>query len=181
MAAFSSLNSIVGRIGMHNPGRVLQEVSRNVQEKLCNQDKSTFAEDGLDMGLCVYQRSSRTLLFSGARLSLFYTYGNELVEVKGDRESLGYRSSNPDFLFQNHVLEVNGHLTCYLTTDGIIDQVGAETGLPLGKRRWLAFLNRIRTSPMGEQKQALLEMYEAFQGQEEQRDDITVLGFRLTA
>ncbi|MGM0538731.1 MAG: biofilm regulation protein phosphatase SiaA [Thermodesulfobacteriota bacterium] len=181
MAAFSSLNSIVGRIGMHNPGRVLQEVSRNVQEKLCNQDKSTFAEDGLDMGLCVYQRSSSTLLFSGARLSLFYTYGSELVEIKGDRESLGYRSSNPDFLFQNHVLEVNGHLTCYLTTDGIIDQVGAENGLPFGKRRWLSFLNSIRTRSMPEQKQALLEMCEAFQGQEEQRDDITVLGFRLTA
>lgn len=181
MAAFSSLNSIVGRIGMHNPGRVLQEVSRSVQEKLCNQDKSTHAEDGLDMGLCVYQRSSRTLLFSGARLSLFYTDGSELVEIRGDRESLGYRSSDPDFPFQNHILEVNGHLSCYVTTDGIIDQVGDETGLPLGKRRWLAFLNSIRTRPLAEQKQAMLEMYEAFQGQEEQRDDITVLGFRLTA
>ncbi|MFP4428861.1 MAG: biofilm regulation protein phosphatase SiaA [Desulfovermiculus sp.] len=179
MAAFSSLSSIVGRIGLHNPGQVLQEVSQNVQQKLRQQDTATFAEDGLDMGLCVYQRSRRTVLFSGARLSLFYTKGKELVEIKGDRESLGYRSSNPDFPFQTHTVEVNDQATFYLTTDGLTDQVGEETGLPLGKRRWLAFLNSIREKPMLEQKQLLLAMYESFQGREEQRDDVTVLGIRV--
>ncbi|MFO7802896.1 MAG: biofilm regulation protein phosphatase SiaA [Desulfovermiculus sp.] len=180
MAAFSSLNSVVAREGTDNPGRVLQEVSRNIQTKLSNQDQASFAEDGLDMGLCVYRRSTGTLLFSGARLSLFYAANGELMQIKGDRQSLGYRSSNPDFPFQNHAITVQGQLTLYMATDGIFDQVGEHTGLPLGKRRFLSILSSLQQDPMAAQKQTLLEMFEDFKGDEEQRDDVTVVGCRLT-
>jgi serine phosphatase RsbU (regulator of sigma subunit) len=179
MAAFSSLNSTFREIGMDNPGRVLQGVSRNIQDKLSNQDAGSFAEDGLDMGLCVYQRSSKTLHFAGARLSLFYAAYGVLKQLKGDRQSLGYRSSNPDFPFQNHVIRVESSMPVYLATDGFLDQIGAQTGLPLGKRRFQSVLSSIQEQPMTTQKQALLSMFEDFKGKEEQRDDVTVVGFRV--
>ncbi len=179
MAAFSSLNSVVGRVGTENPGRVLQEVSRNIQAKLSNQDQSSFAEDGLDMGICVYRQSSNTLLFSGARLSLFYTAHGELVQVNGDKQSLGYRSSNPDFPFQNHTITLEGSLAFYLATDGFFDQIGEQSGLPMGKRRFQAFVSSILEQPMLAQKQSLRELFEKFKGEEEQRDDVTVVGCRL--
>jgi serine phosphatase RsbU (regulator of sigma subunit) len=179
MAAFSSLNSVVRSVGTNDPGRFLQEVSRSVQDKLSNQDADSFAEDGLDMGLCVYRRSTKTLLFSGARLSLFYAANGELRQLKGDRQSLGYRSSNPDFPFQNQVITVEGPLSVYLATDGFFDQIGAQTGLPLGKRRFQSAVAGVQEQSMAAQKQALLAMFEDFKGEEEQRDDVTVVGCRL--
>jgi len=179
MAAFSSLNSVVQRVGTDNPGRILQEVSRNIQTKLSNQDQTSFAEDGLDMGICVYRQSSGTLLFSGARLSLFYTAHGELVQVHGDKQSLGYRSSNPDFPFQNHTITLEGSLAFYVATDGIFDQIGEQTGLPMGKRRFQAFVSSIVEQPMPAQKESLRELFEEFKGEEEQRDDVTVVGCRL--
>jgi serine phosphatase RsbU (regulator of sigma subunit) len=112
-------------------------------------------------------------------LSLFYAANGELKQLKGDRQSLGYRSSNPDFPFQNHVLTVEGSMTSYLATDGLWDQIGTQTGLPLGKRRFQSVLSTILEQPMTAQKQALLSMFEDFKGEEEQRDDVTVVGFRL--
>lgn len=65
----------------------------------------------------------------------------------------------------------------YLATDGLFDQIGQDTGLPLGKKRLRSFLSSLGEMPMQEQKRALLEMFKTHQGNEEQRDDVTVLGF----
>mgnify|MGYP006305468049 CR=1 FL=1 len=70
-------------------------------------------------------------------------------------------------------------MTIYLATDGFLDQIGAHTGLPLGKRRFQSVLASIQEQPMTAQKQALLAMFEDFKGEEEQRDDVTVVGCRL--
>jgi len=179
MAAVSSLDRVVREIGLKDPRRVLQEVSRVVQKMLSNQEASRFSEDGLDMGLCVYTRATETLFYTGSRLSLFYGQGEEIVEIKGDKQSLGYRSANPDHPFQTHAIRVNRQACFYLTTDGLLDQVGAESGLPLGKQRFLAFLSTILDQPMPDQKQALQQMFTDFKGSEEQRDDVTTVGFLL--
>ncbi|MFP4452726.1 MAG: SpoIIE family protein phosphatase, partial [Desulfobacterales bacterium] len=179
MAALSSLDRAASKISEKPPGEILCEVSRVVQAMLSSQESSGFSEDGLDMGLCVYSRSRGTLYFAGSRISLIYGGGKGLAEISGDRQSLGYCSSDPDFPFQTHAISIDEPTMFYLVTDGIIDQVGEETGLPLGRRRFVSFLRTIIHMAIPEQKQALREMFEAHQGKEEQSDDVTAVGFRL--
>jgi serine phosphatase RsbU (regulator of sigma subunit) len=181
MAAVSVLNRVVSEFGLQRPHRILQEVSRIVQNMLGNQKTCRFSEDGLDMALCTYQRSWSTLFFAGARLGLLYENDGRLLEIKGDKQSLGYRSSNPDYPFQTHTIAVDKPLRVYLATDGTFDQIAENTGLPVGKRRIRDFLTHICKDPMDAQKQSLANMMEAFQGSEEQRDDITVVGLHLKA
>ncbi|MCA1742723.1 MAG: SpoIIE family protein phosphatase, partial [Desulfovibrionales bacterium] len=180
MAAVSSLDRAVSDIGLKDPGRIQQEVSRLVQAMLSSQGSSGFSEDGLDMGLCIYSRSQETLYFAGSRISLFYASKDGINEIKGDRQSLGYCSSNPDIPFQSHAVGIKEHTMFYMTTDGLLDQVGDKTGLPLGRRRFVSFLNTIMGKEALDQKKALQEMFEAHQGQEEQRDDVTVVGFTFS-
>ncbi|MFO7884689.1 MAG: biofilm regulation protein phosphatase SiaA [Desulfobacteraceae bacterium] len=177
MAAVSALDRVASTTGVDNPARMQQEVSRVVQRMLSNQKVSRFSEDGLDMGLCVYFHSKRRLVFAGSRLSLFYGCNEQLLEIKGDRQSLGYRSSDPDFPFQTHTIDLQEKMCFYLATDGLFDQIGQDTGLPLGKKRLRSFLSSLGGKPMQEQKRALLETFKTHQGNEEQRDDVTVLGF----
>ncbi|MFP4572656.1 MAG: SpoIIE family protein phosphatase [Desulfobacterales bacterium] len=179
MAALSSLDRAASKISEKPPGEILCEVSRVVQAMLSSQESSGFSEDGLDMGLCVYSRSRGTLYFAGSRISLIYGGGKGLAEISGDRQSLGYCSSDPDFPFQTHAISIDEPTMFYLVTDGIIDQVGEETGLPLGRRGFVSFLRTIIHMAIPEQKQALREMFEAHQGKEEQSDDVTAVGFRL--
>ncbi|MFO7932143.1 MAG: biofilm regulation protein phosphatase SiaA [Desulfosalsimonas sp.] len=181
MAAVSSLDRVVSEIGLMQPRKVLQEVSRVVQKMLSRQDVSGFSEDGLDMGLCVYSRSAGTLYFSGSRLSLFYGDEQGISEIRGNKQSLGYISSNPDYPFETHAIMVERMTRFYLVTDGMLDQVGEETGLPMGKQRFLGFLNTIQDQPLSSQKQAIYQMFSDFKGSEEQRDDVTAVGFCLQA
>jgi serine phosphatase RsbU (regulator of sigma subunit) len=180
MAAVSSLDRAASDIGIEHPGRIQQEVSRLVQEMLSSQESSGFSEDGLDMGLCVYSQSRETLYFTGSRISLFYGNQDGVTEIRGDRQSLGYCSSDPDVPFQTHAVGINRSTMFYLATDGIIDQVGEETGLPLGRRRFVSFLNTIIDKEAPQQKQDLRDMFKDHQGKEEQRDDVTVVGFTLS-
>jgi serine phosphatase RsbU (regulator of sigma subunit) len=178
MAAVSALNRVVHEIGISNPARILQEVSRVVQRMLSNQDSSSFSEDGLDMGICVFFRSTGLLSFAGSRISLFQLSEGRATEIKGDRQSLGYRSADPDFPFQNHCLPIRDKQCFFISTDGMYDQVGQHSGLPLGKKRLIAFLESIQDRSMAEQKQAVQQMFTEHQGQEEQRDDVTFVSFR---
>ncbi len=179
MAAASALNRVVNEIGVEDPARVLQEVSRVVQKMLSNQDASSFSEDGLDMGFCVYSRSKQALYFAGSRLSLFHLFKGKVTEIKGDRQSLGYRSADPDYPFQTHSISIQDKQCFYLCTDGMHDQVGEESGLPLGRKRLISFLESIQDRSLAEQKQALQQMFAEYQGREEQRDDVTFVGFCL--
>ncbi|MFO7728808.1 MAG: biofilm regulation protein phosphatase SiaA [Desulfonatronovibrio sp.] len=179
MAAVSSLDRVVSEIGVKNPERVLQEVSRVVQKMLSNPQTSGFSEDGLDMGLAVYFRSSQSLLFAGSRQSLFYEHGEGITEIRGDRQSLGYRSSDPDYPFQVNEISIDSRTSFYLITDGMIDQVGENSGLPMGRRYFLKFLEKIQDKSMFEQKHELTRMFEDFKGSQEQRDDVTAVGFCL--
>ncbi|MBS3810187.1 MAG: HAMP domain-containing protein, partial [Desulfobacterales bacterium] len=120
MAAVSSLDRAASDIGEKHPGEILCEVSRVVQAMLSSQENTGFSEDGLDMGLCVYSRSEKTLYFAGSRITLFYEGEDGLAEITGDRQSLGYCSSDPDFPFQSHAVSIDEPTMFYLATDGII-------------------------------------------------------------
>ncbi len=179
MAAVSALNRVVNDIGVNDPARILQEVSRIVQKMLSSQDPSNFSEDGLDMGVCVYFRSRQILSFAGSRMSLFQLSHGKITETKGDRQSLGYRSADPDYPFQTSSISIQGRQCFYLSTDGVYDQVGHERSLPLGKKRLMSFLESIQGRSMEDQKQALQQMLARYQGKEEQRDDVTFVCFCL--
>jgi serine phosphatase RsbU (regulator of sigma subunit) len=146
---------------------------------LSNQDQSSFSEDGLDMGLCVYFRSRQVLSFAGSRTSLFQLSRGKVSETRGDRQSLGYRSAEPDYPFQTSSIPIQDKQCFYLSTDGVYDQVGHERGLPLGRKRLMSFLESVQDKSMAEQKQALQQMLAEHQGQEEQRDDVTFVCFCL--
>jgi serine phosphatase RsbU (regulator of sigma subunit) len=66
----------------------------------------------------------------------------------------------------------------FLTTDGYSDQNGAG-GRRFGAERFKALLGSVASLPPDAQRQALLGELDAHQGPERQRDDITVVGFRV--
>ena len=65
----------------------------------------------------------------------------------------------------------------YLTTDGLIDQIGGPRGRSFGKRRFQALLKRNQGEPMQKQAELLRRAFKKLQGEQLRRDDLTVLGF----
>ena len=137
MIANMALNRVVQDVSDDDPSAVLKELNRLVRISLGQHIPGSSTDDGLDVGLCVVNPKERSLIFAGARIGMLVTENGMIKEIKGDRKSIGYRTSNPDQIFTNHRLVLEEDAAIYLTTDGIFDQVGGNRRLPFGKRRFV--------------------------------------------
>ena len=69
--------------------------------------------------------------------------------------------------------------TVYVFTDGIVDQFGGEKGKKLLFRRLKEFLLTIQTLSFNEQKEKLDFFFNQWKGEEEQVDDVLLIGIKV--
>ena len=168
--------SLTGAQG-NKPSLVLAGLHRGVQSLLGQDRESGETDDGLEAGVCFINPSKREMIFAGARFSLWKSGAEDVIEIKGDRNGLGYRRFPREAAFTDLRFPLDGGDAFYLTTDGLIDQIGGSEGRSFGKRRFRELLEHNRGAPMQEQSEFLRQKFNEFQGKEKRRDDITVLGF----
>ena len=160
---------------------LITTMHQNIQEVLGQDVGFGDSDDGLELGACYIPPERHELLFVGARFALFHQDpGKPMEELKGDRKGIGYRGIASDVAFTEHRLTLPSQRRFVLTTDGIIDQVGwVKKRQGFGKKRFLALLNDHHDTPIEEIGLVLLEALETYQGDENRRDDVTILGFTV--
>ena len=69
----------------------------------------------------------------------------------------------------------------YVTTDGIIDQIGETKRISFGKRRVQQCILAGRDRAMPDQQQEIVAALRQHQGNEKRRDDVSLFAFRYSA
>jgi serine phosphatase RsbU (regulator of sigma subunit) len=180
MTVNSVLNQIVDTICADDPARILSEMNRILQETLhLRLDNKSMVDAGLDMVVCCIDPDTRKLICAGAGLSLYISADGELCEIKGDRAGIGYSSSDPEFTFTNHVHDIGLETVCYAITDGFLDEGGGDKGYGFGRQRFKEMVKRHADHPLQRQKELFEQTLDEWRGARKQRDDITLVGFRL--
>ncbi len=179
MTANAVLNRIVDKDHTKNPSLFLQELNKVLKETLHENNNDLQRDDGLDISLCSINEINGELTFAGAKMSLYYTDNNNIVHLKGDRHSIGYQRSQEDYEFTNHKLDINNK-TFYITTDGFLDQHGGENNKRFNRKNFIAMLENNFSNDLKVQRKIYKDKLHDFMGNEEQRDDITLLGFKFT-
>lgn len=179
MSAQAVLEHVLADHGLADLGLLLGEMNRAMKAVLHQEKRSRQVMDnGLDLALLRVEDSR--IRFAGAHLPLLIQRNDATFEeFPGDRQSLGYRRSDPGFVFRETALEVAPGDACYLMTDGILDQGGGIRGFGLGRTRLRQALASLGNAPMAMRGEALSEALASYMGDRNQRDDITVLGFRF--
>ena len=90
------------------------------------------------------------MTFAGARFSLWRANQKGVIEIKGDRKGVGYRRYPLGDDVHRHRLPFEDSDSFYLTTDGLIDQIGGPRGRSFGKRRFQELLKKNLGAPMAE-------------------------------
>ncbi len=184
MIGARALDTIVNEQKVVQTDVILELMDKRIRKAL-NQSK-TENEDGMDVCLCkiTIQNDDENdqnvyLSFSGAKRSLFLKRrgGKEVEVIKGDRRSIGGRYFNPN-PFSKSELALNKGDRIYLTSDGLMDQHSPERE-KFGTRRFIDCLNEIASLNMNEQQVKLEEKLLGFMKNENQRDDITIMGINL--
>jgi len=179
MVAASELRRIIHDEDCRNPAEILRRLNVNIKRLLHQDLDSTLSNDGLDASVCVVAPLEKRLTFAGARQDLIYISNSEAITVKGNRHSIGYKKSDPDYEFSNHRIDMRENDVFYLYTDGVIDQFGGDRRLPFGHSRFRRLLREAQSLPLQQQPAYILSAFHAFRGDHEVQDDITIVGFKL--
>ncbi len=181
MIASSFIRRITVALNCHDPAEILRQLSHVVRTSLQQDRKDAPSDDGLDAAVCFIETRAgnpipRRLIFAGARLPLFYVHNREMTVIKEDRQSIGYKRSNPDFEFTNHTIPIEGGMSFYMSTDGFWDQLG-KNNRRFGKQQFTDLLTEISDLPFEIRQERLAETFHAHKGEMPRQDDVTVVGF----
>ena len=178
LIANGALNEAYLEVPPGDAATLLQRMHQLIQLALGQNRSEGDSDDGLEAGVCFLQPGRAALTFAGARFSLFVSENGEVREIKGDKSGLGYRGIPQNVSFTNQSVDLAADALYYMTSDGLIDQIGGEKKRSYGKRRFKELLTSIREMSMTEQKDRIQQALSDWQGDQMRRDDVSVLGFK---
>lgn len=211
------------------PGSLMSVLSLNLLNETVNQYTSTFTapsfkihhilnilrskikialnqtepdgenQEGLDIGLCVFDKITRDIQFSGAYFSLLiireksspFPYRSdvnvsikplennyELIQIKGDKMPIGIYLVEKEF--KNFSFQLSENDKLYIMSDGFPDQIGGELGKKFQYKSIIDLISKIYTKPFKEQEKLFMETFANWLGEDyDQVDDATILGLMV--
>ncbi len=178
LIGFELFRKIINLQGVDDPGTILNYINDNIQEVFGKEGDSSL-RDGMDVAFCVIDKKNMVLNFSGAFNPLYIIRDNKLIEIKGAHFSIGADSESNmqiEKKFKSHKLKIHKNDMIYMFSDGYADQFGGPEGKKYKYRRFRHLLLTIHKLPMAKQQQYLNDSIEDWKGDEDQVDDIVVIG-----
>lgn len=172
------LKRIVLQDGYTRPAEVLNQLTAGLNQLFSKDEEDNYIADGMDMGLCIIDRETLMLEYSGAINSLYRINGNNIEEIKGDRMPVGVAAALKNYMFTNHIVDYSEDDMFYMATDGYPDQFGGNDNKKYKYTRFRNFLISISKHDMDLQQLLLENNFDKWRGLTEQVDDVLVVGFR---
>lgn len=180
IVGYNQLKYAITKVDTTQPSKILDELSRGVSETLHQKNyEDATAKDGMDITLCSLDLKNRQLEFAGAFNPLYLIRDGELQEVKGNKFPVGIFLGKEAKNFTNHKMEIQRGDVIYVSSDGYADQFGGPKGKKFMANQFKQLLLNIHKEPMSAQKEILDKKIEEWRGDEEQVDDILVMGVRI--
>jgi len=177
MLGIDFLDEIILGQEVFQPCDILQHLNKKLYTKLRNSQNQV--NDGMDIGIVIWQPETRTLSFSGAKNDLWYIRNQTLLEIKGARTPVGGGQFSDEKAYQTHQLQVEPGDMFYLFSDGYQDQFGGAFEKKYMRKRLREFLLEIHPQPLATQQQLLADELNHWKDSQEQTDDVMVIGFQL--
>lgn len=176
MLARAALDHAMTQAGMSSPAEVLIQTDGMMRHMLSDCELPRAIATNMDIGLAFADRGTRKLRYAGAKISLYWSDGHQIGEIKGTRRAIGDRRVGQ---YTDTEIDMRPGVTYYLATDGFLDQAGGELGYGFGNTRFAKLLLAHARRPMSEQANALDDELTRYRGELPQRDDVTILSFRF--
>jgi len=164
-----------------NTSEILENLNKIIKEQLKQHKLSHngLSDDGLDIGLCFFDFESNVLSFSGAKINLLsFDEKKNCSIIVGDNINVGYTRVDDNQKFKMSKIPLENNCTFYLTTDGLITQTGGKNSFSYSKKRLISLLSNIQDESLEKQKQLIMENVRLYQGDDNTKDDITMIGFK---
>lgn len=174
--AHQILTEFVNKTQSFSPAEVIQTLHETFSQTLTSD--ATEVKDSLELIVVVYDKQSRTLSYSGTGNVMYLLNQNGLTEFKFSYFPLGDPKASVNRLETKSIVIEEGD-QLFFFTDGYADQKGGTSMKKFYYGPLRDMLTKLSTSTLQEQKEMLESTIENHIGQNEQMDDITVVGLRI--
>jgi serine phosphatase RsbU (regulator of sigma subunit) len=137
--------------------------------------------DGMDLAVCTINKQNNVMQFAGANRSLYYLIDKKIELIKGNKYGVGGWPGEVLSNFETHSRSFDPNGIIYLTTDGFCDQLGGIFSRRISTKRMLNWLQAINTVETAQQEMIINQLFEEWRGENEQTDDVLMIGIRLNA
>jgi len=177
------LSEIINEKSVHSPKRILEQLDTRLKNVL--KQSQTNSRDGMDISLCriensiVDNQAQIKIIYSGAKLSILYydAEKQKLEKTISSRRNIGGNAKfEPEFT--NTEILLNPTDTIFMYSDGFKDQSNVERK-KYGTSQIINIIQNNLDKNLNDIKLALEQDLDQWQGDEEQRDDITLIGIKF--
>lgn len=179
LLGYSILQQIINQIKLHSPQHILKYLNQMMYNLFHRDGKHN--DFGMDLSMCSIQEqeSGKSLLtFAGAKSNIYVIRNNKLEIFSGNKKSIGDIHTPLDYDFDSQEVLLSKGDVVYMTTDGFIDN-GNKEKRKFGRKKFFKLIEDNYHKPLNEQKDIFLNAFYTHSEGAEQRDDVTVIGFRI--
>jgi serine phosphatase RsbU (regulator of sigma subunit) len=169
----NAMNRAVREFNLTSPGAILDKTTDLVLEQFEKSEEEV--KDGMDIALCKLNESS--VEYAGANNPLWIVRGEEIIEIKADKQPVGkfHKRTN----FTTHKIDLLKGDTIYIFSDGYVDQFGGENGKKFKAKAMRSLLLSIQNLSMEEQREKIITTFNDWKADFEQVDDVCLIGVRI--
>jgi sigma-B regulation protein RsbU (phosphoserine phosphatase) len=178
MAGIAYMNDIFNRYSIEEPAEFLCLLREEVMKLLQQKGVEGEASDGMDVALCIIDEEKKIFKYAGANNPVYRANGNGLEVLKADRMPIGIHV-NFSTPFTSQTISFQRGDMLYLFSDGFPDQFGGPDNKKFRYKQFQDLLLSVHDSPMQHQKEILQRTFINWKNDEEQVDDILIVGIRL--
>jgi serine phosphatase RsbU (regulator of sigma subunit) len=178
MIGTTLLNEIIVEMKYQETDKILNEMRKQIIKNL-NQEESNNQRDGMDMTLVKLNLKKKEIEFSSANNVLVHVSDGNLNSYKGDHQPVGFYSGK-NISFTKQKVKVNKDDMIYIFSDGYQDQFGGEKNKKFMISKLKKLLLKISNKNVDAQLQELKTEFELWKGNEDQIDDVCLMGLRIT-
>lgn len=178
MLGVSILNEIASSANTLKSNLILDTLRKHLTTTLWQTGKQEDTKDGMDMVLCIIDFETLNLDFAGAYNPLVHIRNKEINIVKGDKMPVGFHEGQMLPFTSNEISLEKGDCL-YIFSDGYADQFGGPDDKKFKSSQLYELLLKISDEKMETQKKILDDTFVNWKGDNDQVDDILVIGIRI--
>lgn len=161
------------------PAEILDHLNVGVSETLHQKDENSTSKDGMDVAICCLNHKTKELQYAGAFNPLYLLRGGDIIQTKGDKFPIGSFLDGETPNFTNNIIQLLEGDILYIFSDGYADQFGGPKGKKMMYKKFRDTLVANSHKDLSVQKDLLREHLSNWMGDEEQVDDIIVIGVKV--
>lgn len=174
-----ALRLALDAVGSDDPSKLLDRMNAEVKKALGQNREANELNDGMEVGLCVFDHRNSTLQYAGAGCPLYLIRNGKFEEVKPAKCTVGSIQQHVTEAPPVHTFSLRSGDSFYLSSDGIADQFGGADGKKFRREELRNLIRSIHPLSAAEQIAKVDKVICDWMKGYSQTDDMLLIGVRV--